>query len=180
MAGIVAGSTARSAGKSGGHGLPDLHPGPVRRALTDAGQNRFSVLLPRRDNPDATATLRTHDASKIRGVLLAFPLHGWATTGTFGGAGVDCQRAATTSFTAGWMVGQGAGPLQSGWQKTASYATSESIPSHTQCSVAFRRRCRIYQARAEMTSEHRSPPVGQPSKGSVGRAPSRQPRRVCR
>jgi hypothetical protein len=55
MAGIVAGSTAKSAGKSG-HGLPDLHAGTVRRALTDAGQNRFTVLLPRRDNPDATAT----------------------------------------------------------------------------------------------------------------------------
>jgi hypothetical protein len=55
----------------GGHGLAgcDLTSGTVRRALTDAGQNRFTVPLPRRDNPDATATLRTHDASKIRGVV---------------------------------------------------------------------------------------------------------------
>jgi hypothetical protein len=44
----------------------------------DAGQNRFSVLLPRRDNPDATATLRTHDASKIRGVFyLLSPFTDW-------------------------------------------------------------------------------------------------------
>jgi hypothetical protein len=68
MAGIVADGGRESAGKNG-HGLPDLHAGTVRRALTDAGQNRFTVLLPRRDNPDATATLRTHNASKIRRVF---------------------------------------------------------------------------------------------------------------